>query len=135
MKSRLVAVMATNGQSVADSEARFHPTRGGSPVSTSKAKPKPAPERDGTAAAEESPERNRPVHVVRLRNIRAAVWANETDAGTRYNVTVSRLYKDEEQYWRTSDSFGREDLLLLAKVVDLAHTWISEQMQAADMPF
>ena len=80
-------------------------------------------------------ERNRPVHTVRLRNIRAAVWANESEQGTRYNATFCRLYKDGEGFWRSSDSFGRDDLLLLAKVADLAHTWISEQMQAQDVPF
>lgn len=81
------------------------------------------------------PERNRPVHVVRLRNIRAALWANESDGATWYNVTVSRLYKDEEGRWRTSDGFGRDDLLLLAKVLDAAHSWICEQLQGQDVPF
>src|SRR3954466_3127251 len=80
-------------------------------------------------------DRNRPVHSVRLRNIRAAVWANEGEQGPRYNTTFCRLYKDGEGYWRSSDSFGRDDLLLLAKVADMAHTWISEQMQAQDVPF
>lgn len=86
-------------------------------------------------APPDPPERNRPVHSVRLRNIRAAVWANESDLGTRYNATFCRLYKDGEGFWRSTDSFGRDDLLLLAKVSDLAHTWISEQMQAQDVPF
>ncbi len=95
------------------------------------AKATTAPEPEGGEAAD----RNRPVHVVRLKNIRAAVWANETEMGTRYNITVSRLYKGEDQQWGTSESFGRDDLLLLAKVVDLAHSWISEQMQASDVPF
>jgi hypothetical protein len=82
-----------------------------------------------------SPDRNRPVHSVRLRNIRAAIWANEGDQGTRYNATFCRLFKDGEGYWRSTDSFGRDDLLLLAKVSDMAHTWISEAMQAQDVPF
>ena len=43
------------------------------------AKSRTGPEPDGGDGAD----RNRPVHVVRLKNIRAAVWANETDAGTR----------------------------------------------------
>ncbi len=80
-------------------------------------------------------DRNRPAHVVRLRNVRAAICANDTETGLRYNATVSRLYKDDDQQWKTSESFGRDDLLLLAKVLDLAHTWISEQMQGQDIPF
>ncbi len=82
-----------------------------------------------------APDKNRPVHVVRLRNIRAAIWANDLEIGLRYNVTVSRLYKDNDQQWKTSESFGRDDLLLVGKVLDLAHSWICEQLQASDQPF
>lgn len=97
---------------------------------TPRAKTTPEP-----PATEPAPAKTQPVHVVRLRNIRAAIWQNDTEFGTRHNVTVSRLYKDDEQQWRTSDSFGRDDLLLLAKVLDLAHTWISEQAQTQEVPF
>jgi hypothetical protein len=70
---------------------------------------------------------NRPVHEVRLGRIRAAVWANSTETGIRHNVTISRLYKDEKSgEWRDSSSFGRDDLPLIGKVVDMAHTWIYE---------
>jgi hypothetical protein len=47
--------------------------------------------------------------------IKAAVWKNETESGTRYSVTVRRLYR-EGAYWHSTESFGRDDLLLLAKV-------------------
>jgi len=65
----------------------------------------------------------KPVHAVRLGRIKAAIWENETENGARYNVTISRLYKDDDQ-WKDSTSFGRDDLPLVAKVADLAHTWI-----------
>ncbi len=65
----------------------------------------------------------RPVHEIRLGRIRAAIWENETTNGTRYNVTVSRLYKDDDT-WKDSTSFGRDDLPLVAKIVDQCHTWI-----------
>jgi hypothetical protein len=63
--------------------------------------------------------------------IRAAVWENETQNGTRHNVSFSRLYKDGEE-WKDSSSFGRDDLPLLGKVADLAHTWIFEQGGSAN---
>ena len=69
--------------------------------------------------------KTKPIHEVRLGHIKAAVWKNETEAGVRYNVTFSRLYRDGEQ-WQSTDSFGRDDLLLLGKVADLAHSWIIE---------
>ena len=66
----------------------------------------------------------RPVHEVRMGRVKAAIWENETQNGARHNVTVSRIYKDADDQWRDSTSFGREDLPLVAKVVDQAHTWI-----------
>ena len=74
------------------------------------------------------PARPHPVHEVRLGAIRASVWQNDTAVGIRHNVTFSRLYKDGEQ-WKSTESFGRDDLLLLAKVADQAHTWILAQGQ------
>jgi len=38
------------------------------------------------------------------------------------------VYKDGEE-WKQSDSFGRDDLPLVAKVADMAHTWIHERLQ------
>ena len=67
----------------------------------------------------------RPIHEIRLGRIRAAIWENETKNGTQFNVTVSRLYKDGDK-WKDSSSFGRDDLPLVAKVMDRCHSWIYE---------
>jgi hypothetical protein len=76
-------------------------------------------------------DKTKPIHEVRLGTIKAAVWRNETEVGVRYNVTFSRLYKDGDN-WQSTDSFGRDDLLLLAKVADHAHSWIFAQGQEQD---
>jgi len=70
--------------------------------------------------------KQQPATEIRLGSIKAAIWENQTNNGTRFNVTLSRLYRDGEQ-WKSTDSFGRDDLLLLAKVVDQAHSWIFDQ--------
>ncbi len=44
---------------------------------------------------------------------------------TAYNVTVKRHYKDGDS-WKSTESFRRDDLLVLAKVADTAHTTILE---------
>jgi len=72
----------------------------------------------------------RPVREVRLGRIRAAIWENETQNGIRHNVTLSRLYKDGDE-WKDSTSFGRDDLPLVSKVADLAHSWIFTHASAA----
>ncbi len=70
-------------------------------------------------------EKNKPEFEVRLGRIKATVWANETENGIRHNVTVLRLYKDGDE-WKDSASFGRDDLPLVCKVLDMAHTKIFE---------
>ncbi len=65
----------------------------------------------------------RPVHELRMGRIRAAIWANETQNGMRHNVTISRIYKDGDD-WKDSTSFGRDDLPLVTKIADQAHSWI-----------
>lgn len=70
--------------------------------------------------------KQKPAHEIRLGRIKATIWENETEQGTRHNVTVCRLYKDGDE-WKQSASFGRDDLPLVAKAVDMAHTWIFEQ--------
>jgi len=73
----------------------------------------------------------KPIHEIRMGRIKAAIWQNETDNGIRYNVTVGRLYKDGES-WTQTESFGRDDLPVLAKVADQAHTFIFQKQQEQD---
>lgn len=72
---------------------------------------------------------NKPVHEVRFGSIKAVIWRNETANGSMHNVTVARLYKDGDQ-WKESSGFGQDDLLVLAKTLDVAHTWIHSQKAA-----
>ena len=69
----------------------------------------------------------RPVHEERMSRVKAAVWASElADGRIRYGVTVCRVYKDRENRWQVSESFGKDDLLVLAKVLDRVHSWICD---------
>ena len=69
-----------------------------------------------------------PVRTLRLGRIKAAVWENTSDQRAFFNVTFARTYMDADKKFRDTDSFGRDDLLLLAKLADQAHTFICEQM-------
>lgn len=71
---------------------------------------------------------NKPAHEIRLGRVRAALWQNAAaENGPRYNATFSKLFKDEAGQWKDTTSFTRDDLPLLVKVADLAHTWIFDQ--------
>jgi hypothetical protein len=55
--------------------------------------------------------------------IKGAIWGNPTAEGIRYGVTFERRYRDGDE-WKSTHSYGRDDLLTLAKVADEAHSWI-----------
>ena len=77
--------------------------------------------------------KDKPAHEVRIASIKAAIWKNDTSNGVRFNTTFTRIYKDkEDDQWKSTDSFGRDDLLVLAKVADEVHTWIVRQAQEKD---
>ncbi len=64
-----------------------------------------------------------PAHQVRLGRIKATIWENATEHGVRHNVSLAKIYKDGE-HWKETHYFGRDDLPLVEKVADLAHSWI-----------
>jgi len=82
----------------------------------------PAPQTKNAASAK------LPVKNLRLGRIKAAVWENESDNKKFYNVTFARTYRDEAQNFHDTDSFGRDDLPLVAKLADQAHTFIFERL-------
>lgn len=72
---------------------------------------------------------SQPAHVIRYGLIKCRIFFRQTREGDRHSVTIARLYRNGDS-WQESSRFGRDDLLLVAKVLDLAHTWIYEQSQA-----
>lgn len=73
----------------------------------------------------------KPIHTLRIGSIQAAIWSNAGQHGAFYNVTIDRRYLDQDEKWQSSGSFGRDDLLVVAKIADAAHSFICER-QAAD---
>jgi hypothetical protein len=80
----------------------------------------------------EAARRPQPVHEERIGRVKAAVWAHAGERGVRYSVTVCRVYKDGDK-WQRSEGFSRDDLLVLAKVADLAHTWLCENAKGPEV--
>ena len=67
---------------------------------------------------------NRPVHEIRLGTIRASIWVNKSRGkSVWFSVSVLRIYMDDSQ-WRTTTSFGRDDLPIVAKAAEMAYQWI-----------
>lgn len=75
----------------------------------------------------------RPIHVVRYGTIKVAIWRNVVDNGQNsrpmYNCTTSRSYKERDSdEWKDTNGFGYDDLLVLSKALNDAHSWIAEQL-------
>lgn len=72
----------------------------------------------------------KPIDEVRIGRVKAAIWQNtvETDDGSfiRYGVTLEKLYLNRDGQWRGTGSFGKDDLLLLAKVAEQAFERIND---------
>jgi hypothetical protein len=72
-------------------------------------------------------QKQKPVHELRVGRIRLAVWANQSNGeGVWFNTTITRQYKDEDQ-WKETTSFRRDDLPIVAKLADMAFDWIWKQ--------
>ncbi len=69
---------------------------------------------------------NQPVHKLRHGAVSASIWRQETDKGPLFNVTFQRAYKDGDT-WRNSNSFGRNNLLVLSLIAARAFEWIGNQ--------
>lgn len=81
-------------------------------------------------------EKNQPAHSIRIRNVRAAIWANaRPDNSVWYSVTFSRSYRDDGGNWHSADSFGTQDLLILSEVSRQAFLWIVATTQGGEIPF
>ena len=74
----------------------------------------------------------RPTATVRIGTVKAAIWENKAGERTRYNVTFSKRYRDAHGQWKTTHGFGRNDLLVVAKVADQAHSRIVDLEQGED---
>ena len=77
-------------------------------------------------------ENRRPVHEITYFPVRISIWENQANEDGRifYSTTVSRLYKQKGK-WQSSHSLNAEDLLVAAKALDAADSWIREQFQSA----
>ena len=72
---------------------------------------------------------SQPAHKIRIGALQATIWRNHGEKGNWYSVNPTRGYKHGD-VWKETDSLGSDDLLAMAKLLDLAHTWILHQLAA-----
>lgn len=74
--------------------------------------------------------KSEPAHVIRFGLLRCEIARREASTGVFFNIKLVRMYRNGDQ-WKESNLFGRDDLLVAAKLLDLAHTWIFAHGQPA----
>ena len=77
------------------------------------------------AHASAKEEAQKPLHVVRVGHINAAIWENKTEYGSRYSVTLEQLYKDGDKDWQSSRSLFSSNLPIAEKALARAFDYIS----------
>lgn len=66
----------------------------------------------------------KPVEKIRVGGVQVGIWRNEGPEGPFFTAGVELSYKGEDDQWHTSTSFGRRDLINLAKAALLADSAI-----------
>jgi hypothetical protein len=72
---------------------------------------------------------SKPAHKIRNGVLQVTIWRNTGEKGNWYSVIPSRSYKQGDD-WKESDSLSSDDLLPMAKLLDQADSWITQQKQA-----
>jgi hypothetical protein len=72
--------------------------------------------------------KNPPAHKIRYGAVSASIWRQESDKGPVFNVTFQRSYKEGDA-WKSSGSFGHQNLLVLGLLATRAFEWIGSQAE------
>ena len=68
-------------------------------------------------------QKKKPAVEISMFPVSAAIWCNSNANGQKFvTATFHRSYKDDAGNWKSADSFSTQEVLLLAKVADMAHT-------------
>lgn len=79
--------------------------------------------------------RRKLVREVEVARVRARIWQNQSDAGIpTYEVSIVRHTTEVQGGTRESTFLGRDDLLLAARALDVAHEYICRLEEARGVP-
>ena len=76
---------------------------------------------------------NKPIRVFRLRGVKVAIFENHAADNVFYKVSPQKIYREGDE-WKTTTSFGRDDLSVLRLLLGRAWEFIleTEAQPAAD---
>ena len=66
-----------------------------------------------------------PEHKFRAGGVSATIWRNESEKGSFSSVKLEKSYKDSQDNWKTTSSFGVNDLPKAILVLSKAYEYTS----------
>ena len=70
---------------------------------------------------------NQPFDRIHIGPIQAAIWRNTgNDGRSYYSVTMEKRYRDASGNWQSTNSFHRDDMLVIGKVSDKVYDRIND---------
>ena len=68
---------------------------------------------------------NNPAQQLRAGALSVSIWEKQHDGKTFWSATPSRAFtRDDGKTWEYSDQFGRDDLPVVSRLMDMAFAWI-----------
>jgi hypothetical protein len=68
--------------------------------------------------------KQKPVHSYQSGALRVAIWRQEAKDGKIFFTATAQRTRDDGKSWEYSDTFNRDDLPVVANLLDAAHLWI-----------
>lgn len=73
---------------------------------------------------------HQPIAEIRLGSVKASIFANALpQGGTVYRASTCKIYKTAEGTWKRTNSYSRDELLLLAEAARAAFHLIADEQR------
>lgn len=71
-------------------------------------------------------EKNKPIETLRDGRLKVAIWANQTEKGTRYSLNLTYNYPTQDGNWRDTHYLPEREFLRGSHLLSQAHNRVRE---------
>lgn len=71
-------------------------------------------------------EKNKPIETLRDGRLKVAIWANQTEKGTRYSLNMTYNYRTQDEKWKDTHYIPERELLKGSNLLTQAHNRVRE---------
>ena len=71
----------------------------------------------------------KPIKTFSTAGLKLSVWKNvikknEAESYISYSIKIQKTYLNEDNEWKTTESYNSKDLLMIAQLCEIAFNWI-----------